>query len=97
MMLEIAAVEPLQGRTVRLTLSDGTAIERDLTELLVGPVFEPLAEDAVFRCATVDYGTVVWPGGVDLAPETLIWNGPYPPATSRVRPAPYLRLDRPTG
>lgn len=35
-MLEIAPVEPLEGRLVRLTLSDGTIVERDLTDLLQG-------------------------------------------------------------
>lgn len=33
-MREIRAVEPLEGRCVRLTLSDGTVVERDLSDLL---------------------------------------------------------------
>jgi hypothetical protein len=36
------------------------------------------SDDAAFREVFVDYGTLVWPGDVDLAPETLIWDGPYP-------------------
>lgn len=79
-MLEIAAVEPLDGRVVRLTLSDGRVIVRDLSDLLDGRgVFERITnDDAAFREVYVDYGTIAWPGEVDLAPEMLIWDGPYP-------------------
>ena len=38
-MLRIRAVDCLQGRFVRLTLSDGTQVVRDLPDLLHGPVF----------------------------------------------------------
>jgi hypothetical protein len=95
-MLEIRSVEPLVGRSVRLTLTDGTVVERDLTDLLWGPVFEPIAaDDDVFQLVRVDYGTLAWPGDVDIAPETLIWDGPYPDDESTRRPAPYLRPRRP--
>lgn len=72
-MLEVTAVEPLEGRVVRLTLSDGTVVERDLTDLLAGGgIFAPIAaDDSAFRRVSVDYGTIVWPGDVDIAPETL--------------------------
>jgi hypothetical protein len=91
-IIEISEVQPLAGRSVRLTLSDGTVVERDLTDLLHGPVFEPIrASDTLFRRVRVDYGTLVWPGDVDIAPETLIWDGPYPPDESTRPPAPFLR------
>ena len=97
-MIEIEAVQPLSGRFVRLPLSNGTVVERDLTDLLHGPVFEPIvADDELFRRVRVDYGTLVWPGEVDIAPETLIWDGPYPPDEASRRPASFLRPRRPTG
>ena len=97
-MLEIKAAEPLEGRSVRLTLSDGTVVERDVTDLLFGPVFDSIARDtARFRRLFVNYGTLVWPGDVDIAPETLIWDGPYPVNEPTRRPEPYLRLHRPNG
>ncbi len=92
-MLEIKDVEPLHDRVVRLTLSDGSVIERDLIDLLDGQgVFARITtDDAAFRQVYVDYGTLAWPDDVDLAPETLIWDGPAPPDWATRSPAPFLR------
>jgi hypothetical protein len=91
-MLEIQDVESLEGRTVRLTLSDGEVMIRDLSDLLRGPLFDPIAaDDVTFRRVAVDYGTLVWPGDIDLAPETLIWDGPSPVDETGRRPLPFLR------
>lgn len=95
-MLEVRAVEPLEGRTVRMTLSDGTVVDRDLTDLLWGPLFAPIvADEALFRSVFVDYGTLVWPGNVDIAPETLIWDGLPPQDEVTRRPETFLRPQRP--
>ena len=91
-MLEIAAVEPLAGLVVRLTLTSGQVVDRDLSALLRGPLFDPIAADpARFREVSVVDGTLAWPGDVDIAPETLIWDGPVPPDADRRRPDPFLR------
>jgi len=36
-----------------------------------GLVFEPLKEPAYFQRFFVEAGTVSWPNGADIAPETL--------------------------
>ncbi len=91
-MLRVRAVTPLPGRSVRLTLTDGSMVVRDLTDLLDGPVFDPIAtDDAIFRRVRAHDGTVVWPGDVDIAPETLIWDGPDPKLADDRRPATSLR------
>jgi hypothetical protein len=93
-VLEVVDVTPLANRAVRLVLSDGTVIERDLAALLDGPVFEPVAnDDAFFRRVRVVGGTIAWPNGADIAPETLIWGESSP--DSDARPASHLGLRLP--
>jgi hypothetical protein len=42
-----------------------------MTPYLQYPVFQRLKNTAFFSLARVDYGTVTWPGEIDIAPETL--------------------------
>jgi hypothetical protein len=78
-LLRIREVEVLDGFRLRLTLTDGSRLERDVSPLMAGPVFEPLRRDPrAFRMARVEGGTVVWPNGADLCPDVLIWGGPPP-------------------
>jgi hypothetical protein len=75
-LIRIKKVEALRGHRLRLTLTDGTVLERDIEKYLVGPVFEKIRTDAsVFAQVRVDHGTVVWPGNVDLCPDVLIHDG----------------------
>ncbi len=78
-LLRISHAVALEGFRLRLTLTDGSVVERDVSDLLVGPVFEPLRLDAsVFRAVRAEAGTVVWPNGADLCPDVLIWGGAPP-------------------
>ncbi len=56
---------------VHLTFNDGLARTVDFADWLHGPVFEPLKDPACFRRFFLEGGTVVWPNGADVAPETL--------------------------
>jgi hypothetical protein len=86
--VRIQGVVPLEGYRLRLTLTDGSVIERDIAALMDGPVFEPIRRDpALFRAARVEAGTVVWPNGADLCPDVLIWGGP-PPKDTGASPPP---------
>lgn len=93
-MLHVRAVEPLDGYWLRLTLTDGQVVEREVSAALWGPVFEPVrGRREIFEAAFVDAGTVTWPGNVDLAPETLIWGG-APPRDAGQKPPRRLRVPR---
>ena len=90
MLIRVRTVIPLEGRRLRLTLTDGSIVDRDIQDLLWGPVFERLrTDDTFFRRVRARYGTVTWPGDLDLAPETLIWDGPDPDDDGR-SPAAFL-------
>lgn len=65
---------PTGGYMVHVSFEDGLTAEVDLSYLVdYDGVFEPLRELGYFRQlrADADAGTIVWPNGADIAPETL--------------------------
>jgi hypothetical protein len=60
-----------KGFCIHLTFNDGTEASVDFEAWLSGPVFEPLKRAPYFRKFFLDGGTVAWPNGADIAPETL--------------------------
>lgn len=78
-MLTIRQANALDDYWVRMVLSDGSTIERNVLDLLRGPVFAPVRADyGRFRRLRARGGTVEWPGRLDLDTDVLIWNGPAP-------------------
>jgi hypothetical protein len=63
----------VDDRVLRLLFSDGTVGDVDFSSERLTGVLEPLNDPAYFAQVGVDpeAGTVVWPGGIDLAPEPL--------------------------
>jgi hypothetical protein len=59
------------GYRVHIVFSDGVEKTVDFTRWLVGPIFEPVKDPAMFSRLFLDGGTVAWPNGADIAPETL--------------------------
>ena len=59
------------GHRIHLKFADGREKTVDFGAWLDGPVFEPLRDEAYFRQFFLEAGTVSWPNGADIAPETL--------------------------
>ncbi len=71
--VHLQSINPLQGYRLRLTLSDGSVIERDIAALMDGPLFTPILLDpSLFRAASVEDDAVVWPNGAHLSLGELI-------------------------
>ncbi len=94
--LRIREVVPLEGFRLRLRLIDDTLIERDISELLRGPIFEERRQHSEkFRDVRVQGGTVVWGNGADLCPDVLIWGGPPPEKSEATTVVATLRVQPP--
>lgn len=70
---DITAASVVDHGVLRLTFADGLTGEVDVLDRMRGPVFEQARTRSGFAAMTVDdeTGTVTWPGGADLAPDTL--------------------------
>ena len=82
-------MRPLADYRLRVVFNDGVTREVDCSLLLRGTLGEPLRDPEYFRQARVDEEarTVVWPNGLDPAPELLYNGGPasvtqHPPVHS---------------
>lgn len=70
---DITAATVVRHGVLQLTFADGVSGEVEVLGRMRGPVFERARTPAGFAEAALDEetGTVVWPGGADLAPDTL--------------------------
>jgi hypothetical protein len=70
---DITDVAVLRHGVVALTFADGLHGEVDILDRMRGPVFEHARTEEGFATVELDpeTGTIVWPGGADLAPDTL--------------------------
>jgi Protein of unknown function (DUF2442) len=56
---------------IHLVFNDGAESTVDFSAWLQGPMFEPLRDREYFQRFFIEGGTVTWPNGADIAPETL--------------------------
>lgn len=70
---DIRSATVIRHGVLRLRFADGLEGEVDVLDRMRGPVFEKARTPAGFHAVSVDEetGTVIWPGGADLAPDTL--------------------------
>jgi hypothetical protein len=86
----VVAAEYRGGYRIHLRFSDNTAKVVDFRKWLDGPVFEPLKDTAYFQRFFLEAGTVGWPNGADIAPETLYQEAHTPEG----RPNKRMQLTR---
>lgn len=72
-LVHVTDVRYLGGHRLRLSFDDGSSGEVDFSEETWTGVLAPLAEPEYFARVRFDeeLGTIVWPNGADIAPETL--------------------------
>jgi hypothetical protein len=70
-LLDVVAVKACDGYMLELVFENGQRRRFDMKPLLGKKPFSRLKDTGAFWGAHIDYGTVVWPGRIDIAPETL--------------------------
>ena len=75
MLPSVTAVQALPGYRLSLTFDNGEHKYFDMSPYLQFPVFRRLQNPGFFGLARIDYGTMTWPGEIDIAPETLYIDG----------------------
>lgn len=87
-LVHVTSVEVVGNHELRLTFEDGTIGDVRFAAREWHGVFEPLHDPARFAQVYVDeqLGTIVWPDGLDMAPEPLYAKArqsPVAPTASR--------------
>ena len=71
MLVRVVAAEYVREYKLRLSFNDGAVEVVDFSRWLHGEIFQPLANKREFKRFFIAGGTVCWPNGADIAPETL--------------------------
>ncbi len=70
-LLDVISVQASADYILLLEFENGERRVFDMAPFMDKRPFIRLKNSRIFTKATVDYGTVVWPGNIDIAPETL--------------------------
>ncbi len=70
-LLDVVKVEAKSDYKLFLEFENGEKRVFDMAPYMDKKPFVQLKGSPLFGKASVDYGTVVWPGNIDIAPETL--------------------------
>ena len=69
---DVTEIEYTSDYSYHIVFDDGVGAVIDFSEYLDrGPIFAPLRDLQFFRQANIEGGTIAWPNGADIAPETL--------------------------
>ncbi len=70
-LLDVVTVVVKPDYLLHLEFENGEKRIFDMSPYMDKKPFVQLKGSPLFAMAFVDYGTVVWPGDIDIAPETL--------------------------
>jgi hypothetical protein len=70
-LLDVVNVEAKANYVLHLEFENGERRIFDMSTYMDKKPFVELKGSPRFAMASVQFGTVVWPGGIDIAPETL--------------------------
>lgn len=70
-LIDVIEVDATADYRLRLVFENGERRVFDMSPYLDEKPFFKLMHSPLFRRARVEFGTVVWPGDIDIAPETL--------------------------
>lgn len=70
-LLDVISVKTHDDYTLELLFENGEKRIFDMKPFFNKKPFIKLFNSPLFFKASVEYGTVVWPGNIDIAPETL--------------------------
>ena len=68
---KITQLNVLPGYRLEVVFRDGTSGIVDLSNEPFDGVFAPFVDHSFFERATLENGVVVWPGGLDIAPDAM--------------------------
>jgi hypothetical protein len=71
MVIDVVTVTPRTDFQLDLEFNNGERRRFDMRPLLAVKPWNRIAGANLFNLARVAYGTVIWPGEIDIAPETL--------------------------
>ncbi len=73
LLLDVISVKTREDYTLELVFENGEKRIFDMKPFFDKKPFAKLLNSPLFFKASVQYGTVIWPGNIDIAPETL-WS-----------------------